>query len=182
MSTQDVVPIIPSLCIPRAFSNITEARIRKIFGELQLGEIMRMDIISRTTEKGEKFNRIFVHFSSWYDNPNAKLARERLLNGKEIKIIYDDPWFWKVSAYQKNQQSYPKAVPKTSVPKAHIEFDEDTRPLRQDTRPLTRPLRQDTRPPRQDTRPPRQDTRPPRQDTRPPRQDTRPPNNIIKEV
>ena len=36
----------------------------------------------------------------WFHNSNASVARERLLNGKDIKIIYDDPWFWKVSAYK----------------------------------------------------------------------------------
>jgi hypothetical protein len=25
-------------------------------------------------------------------------ARERILSGKELKIVYDEPWFWKVSA------------------------------------------------------------------------------------
>jgi hypothetical protein len=91
---------VPSLCIPRVFSNITEQRIRNIFDELKLGNIQRVDIIKKTTEKGEKFNRVFIHFNEWFSNTNADTARERLINGKEIKIIYDDPWFWKISAYR----------------------------------------------------------------------------------
>jgi hypothetical protein len=91
---------VPSLCIPRVFPNINEMRIRKIFDELNMGLIQRIDIVSKTTEKGEKFNRVFVHFSKWNNNETTNLARERLINGKEIKIIYDDPWFWKVSAYR----------------------------------------------------------------------------------
>jgi len=31
---------------------------------------------------------------------SAESARERLLNGQDLKVIYDDPWFWKVSAYK----------------------------------------------------------------------------------
>jgi hypothetical protein len=91
---------LPSLCIPRVFSNVTENHIRSIFDQLELGEIFRIDVISKSTDKGEKFNRVFIHFKQWYSNENADMALERLLNGKEIKIVYDDPWFWKVSAYR----------------------------------------------------------------------------------
>jgi hypothetical protein len=91
---------VPSLCIPRVFSNIDEKRVRNIFNDLNVGNIKRIDIISKITEKGEKFNRIFIHFNEWFSNENANTSRERLLNGKEIKIIYDEPWFWKVSAYR----------------------------------------------------------------------------------
>ena len=91
---------LPVLCIPRVYANIKEARIRKIFDELDMGTIQRIDIISKPHDKGEKFNRVFVHYSEWNDSENAQIARERLLNGMEIKIIYDDPWFWKISAYR----------------------------------------------------------------------------------
>ena len=111
MSTTTVdfrtLPIsIPSLCIPRVFINIDETRIRRVFDELNIGIIDRIDIICKTTPKGEKFNRVYVHFKRWFiNNTNADTARERLLNGKDIKIIYDDPWFWKVSAYRENLRS-----------------------------------------------------------------------------
>jgi hypothetical protein len=119
---------IPSLCIPRVFPNIDEKRIRRIFDDLALGEIQAIDFVSKKTEKGENFNRIFVHFRRWYSNRNADTARERLLDGKEIKIIYDDPWFWKVSAYRPPAQPAPRPAQKPARP--HIEFDseEERRP------------------------------------------------------
>jgi len=88
------------LFIPRVFTNITEKRIRSIFNELNIGEIDKIDLRNITTEKGEKFNRVYVHFRKWFDNETANSARNRLQEGKEIKIIYDNPWFWKVSAYR----------------------------------------------------------------------------------
>ncbi len=91
---------IPSLCIPRVYPNIDERRIRKTFDDLNLGIIERVDIVRKTTEKGEKCNRVFIHFSRWFSSRNADTARERLLNGQDIKVIYDDPWFWKVAAYK----------------------------------------------------------------------------------
>jgi len=96
---------IPSICIPRVFTNITDSRIRKIFTDLKMGEIDKIDFVSRQTEKGEKFNRVFIHFKRWNINGDVATARERLLKGQDIKIVYDDPWFWKISAYRPPQSN-----------------------------------------------------------------------------
>jgi hypothetical protein len=114
---------VPSLCIPRVFPNIDEKRIRRVFDQLDLGQIERVDIVKKTTERGENFNRIFIHFGRWASNENANKAREMLINGKEVKIIYDDPWFWKVSAYK--QQQRPDSRPAVKKPQvASIVFEE----------------------------------------------------------
>lgn len=89
-----------TLCIPRVFSNICEKRIRSVFYALNLGHIGRIDIVSKTSEKGERFNRVFIHFERWYDTENAQSSLKLLNEGKDIKVIYDDPWFWKVSTYK----------------------------------------------------------------------------------
>ena len=88
----------PSICIPRVFNNIAEKKIRQVFDELNLGKISRIDIKERKNEKGEVFNRVYIHFEKWFWNEDAQIARRKLILGKEIKIIYDKPWFWKVSA------------------------------------------------------------------------------------
>ena len=122
---------VPSLCIPRVYSNIDEARIRRVFDELDMGDIQRIDVISKTNDKGDKFNRVFVHFKQWNASENANIARERLINGKEIKILYDDPWFWKVSAYREPvrpsgaKQSHSAHRPQK---KAIIQIDSDDAP------------------------------------------------------
>jgi hypothetical protein len=114
---------VPVLCIPRVYPNISESRIRKIFDELNMGTLDRIDIITKQSEKGEQFNRVFVHFARWNNSENACTARERLLNGKEIKIIYDEPWFWKVSAYREAERK-PQIVHQ-GPRKATIQFDSD---------------------------------------------------------
>ena len=141
---------VPTLCIPRVYPNISESRIRRIFDDLNMGTLDRIDIVSKQSEKGEKFNRVFVHFRRWNDTENAKTARERLLNGKEIKIIYDDPWFWKISAYREPERKVP-----AHAPKATIQFDDSD-----DERP--RPPR-DERPRHHDERPRHHDERPPQE-------------------
>ena len=133
---------IPSLCIPRVYANISEARIRKIFDELKIGIIERIDIVSKTTEKGERFNRVFIHMERWFRDGNAEIARERLLNGKDIKIIYDDPWFWKVSAFRPEAGSNNNN--NNNVKKATIQFDssdeeERRKPKSTDIKPLVVP-------------------------------------------
>ena len=115
---------VPTLCIPRVYSNISESRIRKIFEELDMGTLERIDIVKcHNTLPAEKFNRVYIHFARWNNSENACIARERLLNGKEIKIIYDDPWFWKISAYRSAPRPVDKPVNRN--PKAFLKLDDD---------------------------------------------------------
>ena len=100
-----IPPSVPSLCIPRVFQNITKERVAYVFKSLGLGEIDHIDMVPRTSENGDKFQRVFVHFKRWFGSKEAVRARERVLSGKEIKIVYDDPWFWKISA----NRSMPRA-------------------------------------------------------------------------
>jgi len=113
----------PVLCIPRVFSNITESRIRGVFNGLNMGELDRIDIVPIANGAGDKFNRVFVHFRRWNNSENSNTARDRLINGKEIKILYDDPWFWKISAYRR--QHTHKSAPTEGPRKPTIEFDFD---------------------------------------------------------
>ena len=40
-----------SLCIPRVFNNITEAKIRDVFNKINFGNIYSIDIIQQTNKK-----------------------------------------------------------------------------------------------------------------------------------
>jgi hypothetical protein len=125
----------PSLCIPRVFNNINETRIRQVFDEINLGQIHHVDIIERKNEKGETVKRVYIHFNKWFWNEDAQAARRKLISGKEIKIVYDNPWFWKVSA-NKWTPAHPNEPEKLdegrSSFKPHIDFDDaDLRPRRE---------------------------------------------------
>jgi hypothetical protein len=93
---------LPSLCIPRVFANITQDRIRNTFESLNLGDIERIDQIQVRDSSGKnQFQRVFIHFKQWNSGSETALrARDRILDNKEFRVIYDDPWFWKVSAYR----------------------------------------------------------------------------------
>jgi len=134
----------PILCIPGVFANIKEERIRRIFADLDLGEVERIDIVvpkrpveASEKEKENKFNRVFIHLI-WKQTDEATAARERLLQGKEVKIIYDEPWFWKVSAYKPpvvvakpKFQPQPKA--KIQPKKATLQLDFEPTPKEKET-------------------------------------------------
>jgi hypothetical protein len=123
----------PVICIPRVFNNISEQRIRHVFGDLSLGTISRIDMVERKSENGETFKRVFIHFDRWFDNQNAQTARRKLIEGKEIKIVYDEPWFWKVSASKWTPQ-VPQVRPQQQQQqraKAHIIMS-DSPPRRRD--------------------------------------------------
>lgn len=103
---------VPSLCIPRVFSNIPRDRIFRIVDELGLGRIHGIDMVPKVSDKGEKYNRIFIHFTAWSTSKDAEKARHIALSGGEFKILYDDPYFWKVSA-----STYSIAPVVTATPK-----------------------------------------------------------------
>lgn len=103
---------VPSMCIPRTFINITRGHVYKTINDLNLGIINHIDMVRRKNEKGEEFQRIFIHFSKWHSNSVANRARSLLLSGKEIKIIYDDPWFWKISMNRSSEHISRRIVPR----------------------------------------------------------------------
>ena len=130
----------PSMCIPRVFENISERQVREVFEQLDLGQLDHIDIIERKSEKGEKYKRIFIHFSKWYWNDEAITARRRLIEGKDIKVVYNMPWFWKISANRWTGNNNQSAMQRESnaihedirrnVRRGgpRIEFEDDRRP------------------------------------------------------
>ena len=88
-------PIIFSIYIPHVFPNIKEGRIRAIFYSLRFGFVERVDIVKQRNREGNVFNKVFVHFSDWNFGFNAPArAYQDLVDGKQLKIEYDKPWFW----------------------------------------------------------------------------------------
>lgn len=105
-----------SICIPRVFANIRWKRVKAVFDQLQLGEIDRIDMVQRTGDDGANFQRCFIHFKTWADTENARAVRSQLdADGGEIKIVYDDPWFWKCF---KSRVARPDQAPKSRQQRA----------------------------------------------------------------
>jgi len=91
---------INTICIPRILSNITKDYIYDTINHLNLGTIRNIDII-----RSKDFsNKAFIHFSKWNNGGNADIVKERLLIGKDIKIVHNDPWFWKIVVFRETKK------------------------------------------------------------------------------
>ena len=90
----------PSICIPRTLHNVTWRQVKDTFEQLfGRGTVERVDIVVNKQEEASPFCRIFVHMRYWPVNlPDVADIRKRLVDGEIIKVVYDNPWFWKCSA------------------------------------------------------------------------------------
>ena len=105
----------PSICIPRTLNNVTWFQVKNTFEELMgKGTVERVDIVSKSSyADAQPFCRIFVHFRYWPNTPEITAIRDRLVAGETIKVVYDNPWFWKCSASRipKPEKNTPKTAP-----------------------------------------------------------------------
>ena len=63
--------------------------------DLKIGFIDRIDVIHKTDARGERYSTIYIHLKWNIRNEIARETRQKLLDGNDVKIVYDDPWFWK---------------------------------------------------------------------------------------
>jgi len=103
-----------SICIPRVFNNIGWRRIKQVFIDLRWGFIERVDVIPCG-----KFKKAYVHFGAGKWNMRDRRARTALTslqNGDEVQIMYDEPWFWKISISSSVKPAEaPKPAPRPKV-------------------------------------------------------------------
>ena len=88
---------LPSICIPRVFSNITRKDVADAFERI-LGKncIDRIDMIYKR-EGLDGYQRVFVHFKKINASENYEIMADRLSSGQDVKVVYSEPWFWKCS-------------------------------------------------------------------------------------
>jgi hypothetical protein len=104
----------PSICIPRTLHNITWREVKDVFEQvIGRGTVERVDIVASKNNESTPFCRIFVHFRYWPTTPNIAALRQRLLDGETIKVVYNNPWFWKcvTSRVPKPTRELPKTTP-----------------------------------------------------------------------
>jgi len=117
--------VFPSLCIPRTHANIRRERLFAVFRSLGLGFIGRIDVVEKTDEQtGAPFIRVFIHFTKWFRNDQTRQFLDHLETQKSANIVYDEPWYWKVTKsfvpapqqpQQQQQQPQPSRFPKPRI-------------------------------------------------------------------
>ena len=79
-----------SICIPIVNKNIKKSYIIDVFNSYNFGIIKIVDLIMLGKNK-----RAFIHYSHWNNNEKSLYIKQLLENGKDFKIMYDMPLFWK---------------------------------------------------------------------------------------
>jgi len=129
----------PSICIPRTFTTIrgeqTKRAVFNTFRDLRIGHIERIDTVHKTDQRGERFCTVYVHLN-W--NVTSKLARDtrqKLLEGQDVKIVYDEPWFWKctMSTMEKPESRFPEKQERTTS-RPRIDLGDGTKAVSRHTR------------------------------------------------
>jgi len=85
-----------TICIPKINSKINKKFIFETFNKFNLGFIKKIDLI-----KVNKYQRCFIHYTSWNDHELSRHILDILEKGQDFKIMYRDPWYWKCSLYRK---------------------------------------------------------------------------------
>lgn len=81
-----------TIYIPRVSTTITRQKIFEIFSNLKVGFIDK--IIEYPLKNDSTTKRVLVKFKTWVNNKNSQIIMTRFNEDKDIKIVYDDPWFW----------------------------------------------------------------------------------------
>jgi hypothetical protein len=85
-----------SLYIPHVFVNITEERMIQAFQKRQIGKVNHIDFVSKFGKGNKIHQSAYLHFDYWYDTKASRDMQSELELGKELKMFYDDPWYWQI--------------------------------------------------------------------------------------
>lgn len=83
-----------SLYIPRVFANIMDKDIRKVFEINYIGKIHHIDFVDKMGKDHKVYHSAYVHFEYWYDTIHVRNIQHKLNQGKNVRIMYDGPWYW----------------------------------------------------------------------------------------
>jgi hypothetical protein len=73
------------------------------------------------TVSTKEFVRVFIHFTKWFtNNRQTQQFLDRLDSEGFVHIIYDEPWFWKVTKYVPREHK--PEPPQSRYPKPRIDF------------------------------------------------------------
>ena len=91
-----------SLCIPKVHKKYTYKWIFKIINKYKIGKIQNIKVIPYHNSR--HFNKVIIHFEYWINTKKNLDIYNHIDNGGNIKILYDEPWFWKCFKYINNIQ------------------------------------------------------------------------------
>ena len=85
-----------TLCIPRITTSTTK---KFIFDKLKRLKWGFIEFIREYNLKEEGFKMAIIKMN-FNSNEQSKLYYEKLNEGKTLKVVYDNPWFWRLIKYR----------------------------------------------------------------------------------
>ena len=72
--------------------------IGKQFKYQRIGQVSRVDLLKKQTPQGFDFFIAFVHFSEWFNTPQAKALQDDIhTDGAKTKFYFHEMWYWIVN-------------------------------------------------------------------------------------
>lgn len=87
---------IPSLCIIYAVDRCTTDQVAEVFNYIiDDNQVETVTCVPKTNSDGRPFKLFFINFA----RESTKLTEvvERIKEEQSIRVLYDDPWYWKVA-------------------------------------------------------------------------------------
>jgi hypothetical protein len=83
-----------SLFIPFVFPNFTQKYVTNAFSKI--GNVERVDFVSKQDRAGKTYNAVYVHFKEWYNNELADHIYEKCFEkNSQTQFYHDDTeYFW----------------------------------------------------------------------------------------
>ena len=123
-----------SLCIPRVFNNINHRRIKEWFikNVRHWGFVDRVDVVPVFKQGKQLHKRAYVHYAPGRFNMRADDGQgnnilDSFIAGDTIQVVYDDPWFWKLSLSRSArplEAPKPYSKPTISIHRSHFSEEE----------------------------------------------------------
>lgn len=134
-----VVPVShPSICIPRTFTTIrgeqTKRAVFNTFRDLRVGHIDRIDTVHKTDQRGERYCTVYIHLKWNMSSQLARETRQKLLDGNDIKVVYDEPWFWKCTMSNMEKPDDRNTHRANTSSRSRIDLGDGVRSLSRDPR------------------------------------------------
>ena len=82
-----------SLFVPHIFPNFDQKYVAEVF--VEVGEVERVDFVSKRDRDGKPYNAAYIHFKKWFDNYPANEMQGRLETNGKTEFYHDDSqYYW----------------------------------------------------------------------------------------
>jgi len=84
----------PGIYIPMLFKNMTREKLSSIITGLDIFTIKSIEFNEKQLTNGTACYNAFVDVNCWHSNKVAQKMRSQLMRNEEVKVVFNDPWFF----------------------------------------------------------------------------------------